>query len=171
LFIAAGVALLAIALILFLILRGPNKGSGVIPSTASKGLPSTASSTPEVKNPTTSDTSKFPASTADSNPPLLDPTGTFVSNHRPSLSGSKEQLSEQSVCNTTVGATCYIKLTRGSTVKTLASQTIGANGTAYWSWNVSDSGLTEGTWTVEAIATLNGQSKTAQDPIDLVVQP
>lgn len=102
---------------------------------------------------------------------IITPTGAFVSNHRPSLSGSVQQLDEQSVCNTSPAIKCYIRFSKGSEVKTLDTQTTDANGSALWSWNIKSSGLSAGTWTVEAVASNNSDSKTATDPINLVISP
>jgi len=156
---------------LFLV-RKPHTNS-VIPSSSS--LQTAVSPTQPTSN-VSSDTAmgsdsnaKFPAPTQDTNATLLPPSGTFVSNHRPSLSGSAQQLEEQSVCSSTTGASCLIRFSQGSVTKALSSQVIGATGTAYWNWNIKDSGLTEGTWSVEAVATHDGQEKTTNDSIDLVI--
>jgi|SRR5665213_1555783 len=151
-----------------------NKGSGTIPSTntASTTASSPIKSATAAVAPNDSSTSaKYTAPAAANSSVLVTPTGTFVSNHRPSLSGPSEQKAEQSTCNTTPGATCSIELTKGSVTKTLKTQTADKSGAVYWSWNVEDAGLTEGTWKVTAIASLNNNTKTAQDEIDLVVQP
>jgi len=97
---------------------------------------------------------------------LLAPYGNFVSNHYPS-SGSADEVS---VCNTTPGAVCYIKFTSGQTSTQLPSQTIGMDGSTSWSWNINnDAHLTSGEWQITAVATLNGQNKTTDDPLKLVV--
>jgi hypothetical protein len=98
---------------------------------------------------------------------LLAPSGTFVGNHRP----KPEQGKLQSVCVTTSGATCTIVFKMGSTTKQLPPQTTDKEGAAYWTWSLGDIGLTEGTWSIEAKATLSGQTKTAQDPTALEVGP
>lgn len=113
-------------------------------------------------------TTKYSASTAG---PLVEPTGTFVSNHRVSLSASPDQKKEQSTCNTTPGASCYIRIVKSSVTRTLAAQTADSTGAVIWSWDIDNSGLTEGSWEVTAVATLNGQTKTATDPIRLEVRP
>jgi hypothetical protein len=101
---------------------------------------------------------------------LAAPTGTFVSNHQPSLSGSSSPSSEQSVCNTAAGATCYIEFTKDSVVKQLPTQTADSSGSVYWTWDVKQAGLTVGKWQITAVTTLNGQTKTAQDSLELSVQ-
>lgn len=102
---------------------------------------------------------------------LITPNGQFVSNHNPSLSGSKEMYSESSVCNTTPGATCFITFTMGSTVKKLEAREANTNGAVFWEWDIKSAGLSEGTWTVTATATLNGSTKSTQDSQNLQVQP
>jgi hypothetical protein len=102
---------------------------------------------------------------------LLAPTGNFVSNHHPNLSGSPAPNTISSVCYTTPGATCVIRFSNDNTTKTLSSQTTDQNGYTYWNWKLQDQGLSAGTWSVEAIATLNGQEKTAKDPLNMSVAP
>lgn len=102
---------------------------------------------------------------------LLVPSGPFVSNHHPSLGGSVSPSGEQSVCNTTPGATCYVEFIKGSVIKQLPSATADSSGAAYWTWDVNKAGLTTGQWQIQAVANLNGQTKTAQDSLALDVQP
>ena len=100
---------------------------------------------------------------------LLDPTGNFVSNHHPGENGSPT--TETSVCTTTPGASCKVSFTKDDVTKSLDAQTTDRGGSAYWSnWKPADLGLTSGSWQVQAIATLNGQTKTADDATALVVQ-
>src|SRR5690606_17218727 len=100
---------------------------------------------------------------------LITPFGNFVSNHRPNLSGSPAPNTLSSVCNTTPGASCTISFTKDGTTKSLPAQTADANGATYWNWKLQDIGLTTGTWKVQANASLNGQTKSASDALDLVV--
>jgi len=101
---------------------------------------------------------------------LIAPSGSFVSNHHPSLSGSPAPNTVTSVCNTTPGATCQITFTMDSVTKSLPSQTVDSGGSTYWTnWKLQDVGLTAGSWKVNAIASLNGQTKTASDAMSLVV--
>lgn len=102
-----------------------------------------------------------------SGPPPLTPSGDFVSNHSP---GDSTPTSEASTCNTSPGAICYIQFTKGSESKKLDARTTDARGAAIWYWDVKDAGLTQGSWTIMAVATLNGQTKTANDSQPLVVQ-
>lgn len=114
---------------------------------------------------------KVPSSTGgstSSNLDLVEPYGNFVSNHTPGQHGSSTQ--EQSTCNSTPGASCYIQFTNTSTgqVSKLPAHPIESNGSTLWLWDANT--LTSGQWTVKAVASLNGQTKTATDSIKLVVQ-
>jgi cytoskeletal protein RodZ len=119
---------------------------------------------------TDSQTSKQSSSTggSGSNLPLIQPYGSFVSNHRPGQDGSPT--TEQSTCNTTSGATCYIQLTNTATNVTtkLPPQPVDSGNTTTWSWDANK--LTSGSWQIVAVATLNGQTKTTTDPTSLEVQ-
>ncbi len=99
---------------------------------------------------------------------LVAPWGVFVSNHRPGENGTPTM--ENSSCNTSPGASCYIKFTNGDKTRTLPSQTTDANGSAIWSWDVTNAGFTTGSWQITAIATLNGQTKSTTDTQPLVIQ-
>ena len=107
--------------------------------------------------------------TSSANTTLIAPQGDFVSNHHPNLGGSPAPNTEQSVCNTTPGATCQIIFTKDGITQTLPSQTADSGGAAYWSWKLQDLNLTEGTWKVSAKATLGSQTKTADDALQLEV--
>jgi hypothetical protein len=109
--------------------------------------------------------------TTDVNTPLTTPTGSFVSNHNPNLSGSPAPNSMQSTCTTTPGAKCQITFKLGSTTKSLPAQQTDRGGSAYWSWELQDIGLTEGSWEVTAKATLGSQTKTATDSMKLEIKP
>jgi hypothetical protein len=97
--------------------------------------------------------------------PLHAPSGNFVSNHSPGQNGSPTQ--ESSVCNTTPGASCYIRFNKGSSTTALPTRKTDDGGTAYWQWDVKSAKLSAGDWTVTAVATLNGQTKSTMDPIPL----
>lgn len=138
----------------------------VIPSTAptettapkSTGSTSDKQAAPASQPSTSSSSQKSTAATTGSAP--LTPSGQFISNHSP---GGDNPTKEQSVCNTSPGAVCYIQFTKGTIVKKLDAQTADSNGTTIWNWDVKEAGLTAGSWQVSATATLNGQSVTAQD--------
>jgi hypothetical protein len=56
--------------------------------------------------------------------------------------------------------------------KSLGSKTTDGDGAAYWtSWKLQDVGLSEGSWSITATATLNGQSKSTTDSLSLQVSP
>lgn len=104
---------------------------------------------------------------------VVTPYGEFVSNHHPNLSGSPAPNTITSVCTTTAGVSCKIMFTNASTgvVKSLPAQVTDAGGTTYWGWKLQDVGLGAGTWHIQAIASSGTQTKTASDPMDLVVAP
>jgi hypothetical protein len=123
-------------------------------------------------NATTSDNQTQPGDQksdggGDSTASLLAPSGVFISNHHPGENGSP--MSETSVCTTTPGATCQIAFTKDGVTKSLQTQTTDRGGSTYWnSWNPGEL-LTPGSWRVQATASLNGQSKSSTDAIELVV--
>ena len=99
---------------------------------------------------------------------LLDPSGNFVSAHKNVPVSSVLS----SVCNTTPGANCVITFTKGNMTKSLPKKVADQSGAAFWdSWSLSDIGLTSGTWAVAAIATLDNNSKTVSDALELTVAP
>ncbi len=101
---------------------------------------------------------------------VITPSGNFVSDHHPNLSGSPAPNTLTSVCNTTPGAACQISFTMDGVTKSLPSQTTDSGGSTYWTnWKLQDVGLTAGTWKVQATASLDGQTQTAYDAMDLVV--
>jgi hypothetical protein len=55
--------------------------------------------------------------------------------------------------------------------KKLDAQVANSSGAVFWNWDVKDAGFTMGTWKITAVATLSGQTQTADDPINLEVQP
>ncbi|HXY17881.1 MAG TPA: hypothetical protein VEH48_00480 [Candidatus Nitrosopolaris sp.] len=103
--------------------------------------------------------------------PPLTPSPPFVSNHKPGLNGTPT--TENSVCNTTPGASCYIEFTMGNKTIKLQAGTADTNGSVYWeNWDVNNPsyGFSSGSWTITAVATLNGQTQTATDSQNLVIQ-
>ena len=127
------------------------------PSTTSGGAESSASATP--KSPQ--------ASTPDTKAPLVAPYGVFVSNHFPGRNGSPSK--EESLCNSTPGASCYMEFrntTSGETTR-LASQTINSQGSTSWSWDAKI--LPNGKWQVTAVAVRGAEIKKTSDPILLEV--
>ncbi len=141
------------------------------PATPTLGGASTNSSKGESQPTTTSgpttDGSKSTSPTSQVTP--VSPFGDFVSNHTPGQHSSP--MTEASVCNTTSGATCQIFFSDGSITKSLPVQTTDLNGSTYWNnWTPASIGLTQGSWQITAVATINGQSKSTTDPINLEVQ-
>jgi hypothetical protein len=147
----------------------------VIPATTSE----TASSQEQKKDPSKVSSGNNSKNTSDKTPSstggtsggdlnLIQPYGSLVSNHFPGQNGSDTK--EQSVCNTTSGAICYIQFTHTSSGKItkLPEQTVNSNGTASWSWDAKT--LTPGKWQIEAFASLNGQAKSVTDSIGLDIQ-
>jgi len=133
----------------------PSSSAGKIAATS----PATSSSNNSAK------TAENNAATTSAGP--ISPFGNFVSNHKP---GGSAPTSETSVCNTTPGATCYIQLTKGSEVKKLDTQTADAAGATYWYWDTTTAGVSSGSWTITAVASLNGQTKTTTDSVLLEAQ-
>jgi hypothetical protein len=95
------------------------------------------------------------------------PSGNFVSSHKVSLAAGGNIAS---TCNTTPGANCSIIFSNGTITKALPARMADAGGAAYWNWQVSDLGLTVGTWQIKASASLNGQEAESSDALDLVVK-
>lgn len=147
--------------------------SGTIPSRSPSKDTSSELKTPNKTAPSASgfeDSPKSATATSGSGAPLVAPYGTFVSNHKPSLSGSDGVPSqEQSVCITTPGANCYIVFTQGNVTKRLESKTADSKGAVYWDWDVKEAGLTEGTWIITATSILNGEGKSTKDNLALVI--
>jgi cytoskeletal protein RodZ len=177
LFTAAAIVIIVVILLVLHFRNRPT--SGTIPSqnpaaAASNKKPVAASS--ESSSGSASQTNSTPTGTAakdSSSAPaasgtLIAPYGDFVSNHSPSLS---ERQAESSVCNTTPGATCYIKFTKDGITKQLSPEVTDTSGTAYWSWNVKEAGLTSGNWVITAVASLDGSTKTTKTDMPLSVAP
>lgn len=93
---------------------------------------------------------------------LLTPSGNFVNKYKSTMN----QILESS-CNSTSGATCEISFSMGNVTKTLTAKTVAFSGKeaqvafASWQWTPSSLGLTPGSWTISATASLNGATKTA----------
>jgi hypothetical protein len=145
----------------------------VIPShSSSAGQSSKVSSSSPTSAGTNQDTSVAATGggeTADHD--LVAPTGNFVSNHFPGANGSPT--TEASTCNTSPGASCYIKFTNIDTGQTtqLSTQAVDARGSTSWYWDVSkDAHLTSGQWKVAAVASLGSQTKSSDDALKLTVQ-
>lgn len=149
-----------------------NYGSGNIPASSSSNTINSSESpvpdsNPKLSSGTTTTTGGQTAPPSTGGGPAS-PYGYFVSNHKPGQNGTNT--TEQSVCKTTPSSTCYIAFTNGSVVKTLETKTVDDSGTAAWSWDVRSAGLLSGSWKVTAVAGLNGQTVSSDDPILLEVQ-
>lgn len=132
---------------------------------------SESGSTPSIENtqPSTNSTQTSSPAIATS---LIAPSGTFVSNHQPNLSGSPRPSQEQSTCNTSPGANCFIEfLGPNGQTKSLKSQVTSSDGSATWTWDVNQAGFTVGEWQITAVASLNGSTKSTTDSLKLNVQP
>ncbi|HEU5005124.1 MAG TPA: hypothetical protein VFT49_03515 [Candidatus Saccharimonadales bacterium] len=178
-FYAAG-AIVAVLIIggvtLALHYHQPKATSGVIASTSPNARPNTASAHPDTTTAQNSYNSSpkslpVPASSSTTGSLTEGPSGTFVSNHIPNLSGTPAPSQEQSICNTVPGATCYIEFTQGNVVKKLDELTADSTGSVTWNWDVKTAGFTTGNWTVSAVASLNGQTKTTTDSRVMDIQP
>lgn len=151
--------------------------SGTIPSTSNiSSIVPTKDSNDGSKNDDSSgdiksaSNDKSDTATSGSTVALKDPQGTFVSNHTPSLSKT-ETLKEHSVCVTTAGANCYITFSMADIEKTLKSTVAGSDGAANWDWDISEAGLTAGSWKITATASSGGKSVSTTDTLQLVVSP
>ncbi|HLG90565.1 MAG TPA: hypothetical protein VI336_00135 [Candidatus Saccharimonadales bacterium] len=117
-------------------------------------------------SPSPASNQETPKSTNSSNQYLKSPDqSTYVNNHEPS---SRNELL-YSTCVTSPGATCVIQFTKSGVTKPLQPGVADSYGSVYWTWRPSDIGLTTGSWTITAKATLNGQTKTSQDVIKLQI--
>lgn len=144
--------------------KGEPTSSANVPGSSSSGTGSDNNSTEPGDN-------KGSVNSGSSGAAPMTPSGNFVSNHHPNLSGSPAPSLEQSVCNTTTGATCQITFTKDGITKSLDSTPTDRGGAAYWSWDIKSLGLSVGSWKVTATTTLNGQTATASDTQTLDVQP
>jgi len=139
-------------------------------STSSKGDGTSGGSSSSSGSSSTGSTSQSSGSTTQAT--LTTPLGNFVSDHHPNHGGSPAPNTITSVCSTTPGATCIISFTMNGVTKSLPKQTVDAGGSTYWNnWTLQSVGLTAGSWKIQATATLNGQTATATDAMDLVVSP
>jgi hypothetical protein len=66
---------------------------------------------------------------------------------------------------------CRITFANNGTTVSLPSKQADANGNATWTWKLQDIGVTEGSWTVTAVATNDDKTVSAVDPMTLEVRP
>lgn len=163
---------------IFLVMQSADKSTQRIPTTSSPSTSDQSSSNSVNTIPASND--KLPASTPTTssgnststnttNKNVLTPSGSFVSNHRPSLSGSTEQRQEQSICYTSPGVSCHIEFNKDGQAKVLPTKTTDSSGYAYWTWDIKDAGFSSGAWQIKAIAGSGDQTKTATDSLALEV--
>ena len=95
----------------------------------------------------------------------------FVSNHHPHLSGVDRLNLETSTCTTTPGAMCKIVFTRNNTTRELVARKTDSNGNVQWDWSLQEVGLTEGVWTITAVASNGNLTASSNDSMGLTVQP
>lgn len=124
----------------------------------------------------TSGTGSSTSASSTTAPLPVSPNGSFVSSYQVGVDQE-----EQSTCNTTVGATCTIVFTSGDVTKSLTPTVVTTSDSAKddnsgasfasWTWQPSTIGLTPGSWTVTATATLNGQSLSTKSNQLLEVSP
>lgn len=107
----------------------------------------------------------------DSTIPPATPVGTFASNHRPNISGAPMPNSINSTCTTTPGVICTIQFSNDSTTVSLTEKVTDSNGNATWDWKLQDINITQGVWTITAIAKNGTKTTTNIDPIKLEVKP
>ncbi len=159
---------------LIILLQYSNSKAKTTPSVTAPKPQETApntSKTSDVAKTSTVSNDKQTTSATSAGADLITPVGNFVSSHNSSISGTIYTKYEQSVCNTTPGATCTIVFTKDNSTKSLPAKVVDSTGTVYWDWVVQDIGLTPGSWKITARATLNNQTKTADDSVQLVIQP
>ena len=146
----------------------PSTGSKQTVNPSGSGNSNQNTSSGSIGSTSPTNTGSSAPKTANQGSAPMTPYGSFVSNHNPTLSGTLSN--EESVCNTTPGATCYIAFTQNGVTKKLPVETADSNGSVFWSWNVGQAGFTTGSWQITAYATLNGQTVSSQDKILLNVQ-
>jgi hypothetical protein len=132
----------------------------------------TSGTSQAISSPPSASTASDTQPSTSSSPPPQSPNGSFVSSYQVGINGQ-----EQSACNTTAGASCSITFTMGSISKSLPATQVTSSAKnpqgayATWSWEPSGIGLTAGSWSVSATATLNDQSATTKSNIQLEVTP
>lgn len=99
----------------------------------------------------------------------LKPSGTFVSNHKPNLSGSPAPNSMSSTCKTTPGAYCEIRFVNLNTTRSLPKKIADSSGNVYWSWTLQEINLYQGEWSIYAVANIGSNSVQENDSLNLDV--
>lgn len=170
---AIGALLLGLCALLYFLNKPSNVGQRTIPATTQKTNSHSASSSGSSTDKNTPETdvnsTTEPSATIILSSP---PSGSFVSNHKPSLSGTTVPKEEESTCVTVPGASCTIKFIKSDgSIKELTAQTAPQNGVIIWNWDVKSAGFTEGEWTIEATAYSGEKSMSNTDSIRLTVLP
>ncbi|HET7529301.1 MAG TPA: hypothetical protein VFJ84_03700 [Candidatus Saccharimonadales bacterium] len=172
--LAVGAVVIILLLALWYFNRPVSKKTATIPSTTSVGTPvnnqasGNSQASPSGKPIPSSTSSSASSSQSVSKESLVAPWGNFISNHHPGQNGAPT--TESSACNTTPGATCYIKFTNGSQTRFLDTKVADSQGAVIWTWDVKSAGFSAGSWQVSAVASLGGQTKTAADATPLVIE-
>jgi hypothetical protein len=120
-----------------------------------------------INNSSASGSSDKSTSGGESQPLALSSAQTLVSNHHPGENGSPT--TEQSACQTTPGATCYIEFTQAGLTRKLDAKIADSNGLGVWNWDTKDADFSSGQWKIIAVASLNGQTKSTSDPSPLEI--
>lgn len=135
-----------------------------------KGEPQPTNTTPATGNTTEPGDNKSNTGSNITTTLLTPSADSLVSNHHPNLSGSPAPNTLSSVCTTSPGASCTITFTKDGVTKSLPAQTTDRGGSTYWNnWSLQGIGLTQGSWHIQAVATLNGQTKNISDSMNLEV--
>lgn len=151
-----------------------SQGGQTVPSADNPNSEKQISTNAKTTGPTSSTTPTPAKNTGSpsSTDNTLTPSGTFVSNHKPGLGSTSAPSQEQSVCNTSPGATCVIQfVNKDGITKMLLAQTAGSSGSVIWNWDVKQAGFSQGSWQITAIASLNGQTETSMDVLPMQIQP
>lgn len=135
-------------------------------SSSSKSTTTTSTSSASTPAPASVDKT-YSQPTASPTTLVLGTAQTFVSNHKPGQDGAST--AEQSACNTTPGATCYIQFTQGDLTRSLETKTADNNGTVIWNWDTKGANFSSGSWQITAVAALGGQTKSAHDQLALEI--
>lgn len=140
-------------------ITAPNVENSLPENRANKGADTTSSS-----QHTQSDNPKEPPQ-GNNTRTLTAPSGTFVN-----LYSASADTQMNSICSTTIGATCQIIFTKGSLSLALPAKTTDNNGVTTWGWTPQQIGLTSGKWHITAKAILASQTKTTDNgPLELIV--
>lgn len=187
LLVSMGVLIVGMGIILFLVFHHKTTPSSIVVKTAGTTTATKPSPEPntvvtnQTPTPTVNVTGGLTGDSDTTQPSLTAPVGTFVSNHgQDSAHPVTASTTEVSSCTTTPGASCDIKFINAESSATadlgvLQTSTAGSQtespGTVSWTWTPEQVNLTSGSWTVEAVATLNGQTKTTTDSTLLTISP